>query len=161
MARHDDSGAPPVTSFDLRGKKGLEIGIANHQSIASGCARAVGALGGELAITYLNQRAEPLLWQGGTLLATSYLGAQEVVADYNLMGPVKAALEAVVRELASELRPQGIRVHALLPGPILTRAASGIAHFDVLLADTVQRAPQQRLVTIDEVGAVAASLAGD
>ena len=77
------------------------------------------------------------------------------------MGPVKAALEAVVRELATELGPKNIRVHALSPGPILTRAAAGIEHFDALLTDTVRRAPQQRLVTIEEVGSVAAGLVCD
>ena len=66
-----------------------------------------------------------------------------------------------MRELASELGAQGIRVHALSPGPIMTRAASGIDHFDELLEHTAQRAPQHHLVTIDEVGAVAAGLVSD
>jgi enoyl-[acyl-carrier protein] reductase I len=237
----------PAGMTSLAGKKGLVIGIANDQSIAYGCARAMHAWGAEVALTYLNARAEPfvrplaqqldspivmpcdvehpgeleavfdairatwgrldfalhavafapkddlhgrvvdssatgfaramdvschsfirmarlaepLMAQGGTLLTTSYYGAQKVIAHYNLMGPVKAALEAVVRELAVELGPQGIRVHALSPGPIPTRAASGIAHFDDLLAQAVQRTPQRRVVTIDEVGAVAAGLVSD
>lgn len=235
------------TSINLAGKKGLIIGIANDQSIAWGCARAMHGLGAELAITYLNERsekfvrplagqlgstitlpcdvekpgeleavfsaissqwgqldfalhaiafapkkdlhgrvidcsatgfaramdvschsfvrmarlAEPLMRRGGTLLTTSYYGAQKVVDHYNIMGPVKAALEAVVRELATELGPKGIRVHALSSGPILTRAASGIEHFDELLAQAAGRAPQHQLVTIADVGAVAASLVSD
>jgi enoyl-[acyl-carrier protein] reductase I len=105
--------------------------------------------------------AEPLMGNGGTLLTTSYYGAQKVVEHYNIMGPVKAALEAVVRVLATELGAKGIRVHALSPGPILTRAASGIEHFDELLAQAAARAPQHQRVTIGDVGAVAAGLVSD
>lgn len=105
--------------------------------------------------------AGPLLRDGGTLLTTSYYGGQKVIDHYNIMGPVKAALEAGVRELASELGPQGIRVHALSPDPIMTRAASGIEHFDDLPEEAVQRSPQHHVVTIDEVGSVAAGLASD
>lgn len=241
------SGTTPAVSPDLSGRKGLVIGVANAQSIAWGCARLMRAQGAELAITYLNDRAEPfvrplaeslgspvimpcdvekpgeleavfeaverrwgrldfalhavanapkedlhgrvvdssaagfaramdvschsfirmaklaepLMKDGGTLLTTSYYGAQKVVGHYGIMGPVKAALEAAVRALAVELGPQGIRVHALSPGPILTRAASGIEHFDDLLAQAVQSAPQHRAVTIDEVGAVATGLVSD
>lgn len=235
------------TSISLAGKKGLVIGIANDQSIAYGCAKAMRSLGAELAITYLNPRAEPhvrplaeqldstiilpcnvetpgeleavfaavhrqwgrldfalhavayapkddlhgrvvdcsasgfaramdvschsfirmarlaepLMSQGGTLLTTSFYGGQKVIEHYNIMGPVKAALEAVVRELASELGAMGIRVHALSPGPIKTRAASGIEHFDELLEHAAQRAPRHHLVTIEEVGGVAAGLVSD
>ena len=234
-------------SINLSGKKGLIIGIANDQSIAYGCAKVMRALGADLAITYLNERAEPhvrplaeqlgsalilpcdvekpgeleavfaaireqwerldfalhaiayapkddlhgrvvdcsasgfaramdvschsfirmarlaepLMQDGGTLLTTSYYGAQKVIDHYNIMGPVKAALEAVMRELASELGPQGIRVHALSPGPIMTRAASGIEHFDELLKQAAERAPLRQLVTIDDVGEVAAGLVSD
>lgn len=105
--------------------------------------------------------AEPLMTKGGTLLTTSYFGAQKVIEHYNIMGPVKAALEAVMREMATELGPQGIRVHALSPGPIMTRAGSGIQHFDELLAQAAQRSPLRHLVTIDDVGAVAAGLVSD
>ncbi len=105
--------------------------------------------------------AEPLMTQGGTLLTMSYYGAQKVIDHYNIMGPVKAALEAVVRELASELGPKGIRVHALSPGPILTRAASGIEHFDELLEQAARTSALHELVTIDDVGEVAASLVSD
>lgn len=105
--------------------------------------------------------AEPLMQGGGSLLTMSYLGADEVVDHYGLMGPVKAALEASVRYLAAELGPAGIRVNAVSPGPLATRAASGLAHFDELLAAAARRAPLRRLVTIDEVGALCAFLAGD
>lgn len=235
-------------AFNLAGKKGLVIGIANDQSIAYGCAKVMRELGAELAITFLNDRAEPHVrplaekldspivmpcdverlddlervfdtirrtWGrldfalhavayapkddlhgrvvdcsasgfaramdvschsfirlarlaeplmrdgGGTLLTTSFYGAQKVVNHYNLMGPVKAALEAAVRALATELGPQGIRVHALSPGAILTRAASGIAHFDELLEQAANAAPLHQQVTIEDVGAVAAGLVSD
>ena len=105
--------------------------------------------------------AEPLMKQGGCLLTMSYLGADEVVANYGLMGPVKAALESSVRYLATELGPQGIRVSAVSPGPLATRAASGIADFQHLLTDAATRAPLRRLTTIEEVGALCAFLVSD
>ena len=233
--------------FDLRGKKGLIVGIANEDSIAWGCARAFRAAGAELAVTWLNEKArpyveplaeqlqapiqlpldveqdgqmeavfdalgarwgrldfllhsiafapaadlhgrvadssregfaramdischsfarmarlaEPLMQGGGSLLTMSYLGAEEVVANYGLMGPVKAALESSVRYLATELGPQGIRVNAVSPGPLATRAASGIQHFDQLLADAAERAPLRRLVSIEDVGALCTFMASD
>ena len=233
--------------FGLQGKRGLVVGIANDQSIAWGCARALSAAGAELALTWLNDKArphveplaqqlgaaitapldvsvpgqlealfgqierqwggldflvhsiafapkqdlhgrvtdssaagfaqamdvschsfmrmaklaEPLMKQGGSLMAMTYLGAEEVIADYGLMGPVKAALEASVRYLAAELGPAGIRINAISPGPLATRAASGIAHFDRLLADAEARSPMRRLASIDDVGALCAFLAGD
>ena len=105
--------------------------------------------------------AEPLLKDGGTLVTMSYYGAQKVIPGYGIMGPVKAALEAVVSALAAELGPAGIRVHAVSPGPILTRAASGIGAFEQILDDAARRAPQHQLVTIDDVGAATALLCGD
>jgi enoyl-[acyl-carrier protein] reductase I len=105
--------------------------------------------------------AEPLMKEGGSLLTMSYIGAEEVIPGYGLMGPVKAALEASTRYLAAELGPRGIRVNAVSPGPLATRAASGIPDFDALLAQAVQRAPLRRLVDIDEVGALCAFLVGD
>ena len=105
--------------------------------------------------------AEPLMQGGGSLLTMSYLGAEEVVANYGLMGPVKAALESTVRYLATELGPQGIRVNAVSPGPLATRAASGIQHFDQLLADAAERAPLRRLVSIEDVGALCTFMASD
>jgi enoyl-[acyl-carrier protein] reductase I len=242
---------PPITPlpspYNLVGKKGLVMGIANDKSIAYGCAKAMHALGAEVAITYLNAHAEPfvrplaealhsplilpcdlekpgqleavfaalkdqwghldfalhavafaptpdlhtwvtdcsaegfaramdvschsfirmaklaetLMPQGGTLITTSYYGGQKVIDHYNVMGPVKAALEAVVRALAVELGRQNIRVHALSPGPLLTRAASGIEDFDKLLEKAAREAPLRRPLTIDDVGKVAAGLASD
>ena len=232
----------------LSGKKGLIIGIANEHSLAYGCARHFRAAGAELAITYLNTKAEPyvrplaealqsdnlhavrrhrarpargrlrahrarigaastscstrspmlarkicsgritdcsaegfalamqvsvqsflrmaklsepLMTAGGCLLAMSYYGAEKAIAHYNVMGPVKAALEAAVRYMALELGPAGIRVNALSPGPVKTRAASGIEHFDELLERAVREAPEHRLVTLDDVGAYAAFLVSD
>jgi enoyl-[acyl-carrier protein] reductase I len=105
--------------------------------------------------------AAPLMQDGGTMFAMSYLGAQRVVANYNVMGPVKAALEATCRYLAYELGQSDIRVHAISPGPLKTRAASGIKDFQRLLNDAVERAPLHELVDIDDVGAACAYLASD
>ena len=102
--------------------------------------------------------AEPLMHDGGSILTVSYYGAERVVANYNVMGPVKAALESVVRALAVELGPRRIRVNALSPGPLATRAASGIAHFDALIEQAKDRSPEHRLVTIEEIGQVALNL---
>ena len=231
--------------FDLTGQKALVVGVANDQSIAYGCARAFKAQGADLAITYLNEKAEPhvrplaeelradiilpldvrsqeqldalfgeitdkwgqldtllhsiafskkedlhgrvidcsaegfalamdvsvhsflrlvrkaepLMPKGGTCMTVSFLGAQRVVENYGVMGPVKAALEAATRYAADELGPKGISVHALSPGPLKTRAASGIAEFDELLNDAAARAPTHHLATIEDVGAYAAFLA--
>jgi enoyl-[acyl-carrier protein] reductase I len=109
----------------------------------------------------LARHAEPLLHDGGCLLTMSFLGAERVVENYNLMGPVKAALESSVRYLAHELGPQGVRVHAISPGPVATRASSGLRAFDELLARAGTRAPLQRLVTTDDIGAAAAFLVSD
>lgn len=232
---------------DLSGKRGLVVGIANENSIAYGCARAFRAAGAELAVTYLNAKAEPyvrplaeaakasiiapcdvriagdleavferiadewgrldflfhsiafaprddlhtslvncsaegfamamdvschsfirmaklavpLMTAGGSLQTVSFYGADRVVENYNLMGPVKAALESTVRTLAADLAPRNIRVHALSTGPIKTRAASGIDRFDELLDRVRERTPANNLVTIEQIGAVAAFLASD
>jgi enoyl-[acyl-carrier protein] reductase I len=231
----------------LNGKRGLIIGIANEHSLAYGCARNFRAAGADLAITYLNAKAEPyvrplaealgskifmpcdvtvpgqleavyariakdwgcldfaqhsiayarkedlqgritdcsvegfavamqvsvqsflqmaklseaLMKAGGSLLAMSYYGAEKAIAHYNVMGPVKAALEAAVRYMAVELGPAGIRVNALSPGPVNTRAASGIKYFDELLERAARDAPEHRLITLDDVGAYAAFLVSD
>jgi enoyl-[acyl-carrier protein] reductase I len=235
------------TLVSLEGRKGLVTGIANDQSIAWGCAKAFRALGAELAVTYLNEKAkphveplageleatilmpldlredgqleavfarigrdwgrldfalhaiafapkedlqgrvvdcsragflqamdiscwsfirmaklaEPLMDRGGALFCMTYYGSQMVVENYNLMGPVKAALESATRYLAHELGPKGIRVHAVSPGPLKTRAASGIGHFDELLEKAQAKAPMHRLVSIDDVGMATAYLATD
>ncbi|MGE8641669.1 MAG: enoyl-ACP reductase FabI, partial [Achromobacter sp.] len=235
------------THLPLAGKRGLVTGIANADSIAWGCAKAFRAMGAELAVTYLNDKAlphveplarqvdasllmplnllnegeleavfdrvtqawggldfvlhsiafaprddlhgrvtdcsragflqamdvscwsfirmaklaEPLMPQGGALFCMSYYGSQMVVEHYNMMGPVKAALESATRYLAAELGPQGIRVHAISPGPLKTRAASGIAEFDALLDRAQSKAPARSLVSIDDVGEATAWLATD
>jgi enoyl-[acyl-carrier protein] reductase I len=231
----------------LDGRKGLIVGIANDQSIAWGCAKAFRALGADLAVTYLNDKAkkfveplaekveasifvpldvrvpgqmeavferiagdwgrldflvhsiafapkdtlhgrvvdaprdgflttlevscwsflrmahlaEPLMTNGGTLFTMSYYGSQMVVKNYNIMGVAKAALECAVRYLAAELGPKGIRVHAISPGPLATRAASGIPEFDELLVKAKAKAPSGSLVSIDDVGITTAFLAHD
>jgi enoyl-[acyl-carrier protein] reductase I len=238
---------PEVKAKLLDGKKGLIVGIANDQSIAWGCAKAYRALGSELAITYLNDKAkkhveplareveaaivmpldmrvpgqleavfdriseewgsldfvihsiafspkealqgrvvdvsregflstmeiscwsfirmahlaEPLMTNGGTLFTMTYYGSQMVVENYNIMGVAKAALECAVRYMAAELGPKGIRVHAISPGPLATRAASGIPEFDELLAKAKVKAPARSLVSIDDVGFATAFLAHD
>ncbi len=105
--------------------------------------------------------AEPLMTEGGCLLTVTFYGSEKVVEHYNLMGPVKAALESAVRYMAAELAPKGIRVHALSPGPVKTRAASGIDRFDELLERSAARAPIHHLVGLEDIGAVAAFLVGD
>src|SRR6476660_7127479 len=96
--------------------------------------------------------AEPLMTRGGSLFTMTYYGSQRVVKNYNIMGVAKAALESAVRYIAAELGPKGIRVHAISPGPLATRAASGIEDFDALLHTAEEMAPTRRLITIDDVG---------
>ncbi len=105
--------------------------------------------------------AEPLMTNGGTMFTMSYYGSQMVVDNYNIMGVAKAALECAVRYMAAELGPKGIRVHAISPGPLATRAASGIPEFDELLAKAQEKAPARSLVSTDDVGAATAFLALD
>ena len=231
--------------FSIAGKRALVVGVANEESIAWGCAQALRAQGAEIALTYLNQKAEPfvrplaeqlsapivapldvrddaqlealfaeirttwgaldillhsiafcpkddlqgrvvdcsregfgvamdisvhsfmrmirlaepLMPNGGTCMTVSFYGSEKVVEHYDVMGPVKAALEAVTRYIAAELGPKGISVHALSPGPLRTRAASGIDHFDELMVRAAERAPTRHLATIEDVGAYAAFLA--
>jgi enoyl-[acyl-carrier protein] reductase I len=231
----------------LSGKKALIVGIANHSSIAYGCARMLKMAGADLAITYLNENAKPfvdpiaeelspsiythcdvtqnqdleqlfhvieqnwgridiivhsiafapkldlqgplvncskdgflmamdischsfirmanlanpLMPHGGVLFAMSFYGAEKVVEHYNLMGPVKAALEASVRSMAAELGAQQIRVIALSPGPIKTRAASGLDEFEQLTEHAKNKSPLRTLVDIDDVGAMLVFLASN
>ncbi|MBX3611071.1 MAG: enoyl-ACP reductase FabI [Hydrogenophaga sp.] len=233
--------------MDLDGRRGLVIGIANEHSIAFGCAQAFVDAGARLALTWLNDKAEPhvrplgealgadlmlacdvsvpgqleavfeqvartwgrldfvlhsiafaprddlhaplidssaegfalamdvschsfiraarlalpLMSDGGALMTVSYYGAEHVVDHYNLMGPVKAALEASVRSLAVELAPRRVHVHALSAGPVNTRAASGIAHFDELIDSVRARTPGHQLTDLPAIGRIAAFLASD
>ncbi len=236
---------PEVTA--LKGRKALIVGIANEHSIAWGCAKWLRALGADIAVTYLNEKAkkfveplareleagifmpmdvmvpgqteavfaevgkkwgqldillhsiafspkaalhgrvidverdgflatmdvscwsflrmahlaEPLMKNGGTMFTMTYFGSQRVVENYNIMGVAKAALECAVRYVAAEVGPKGIRVHAISPGPLATRAASGIPEFDELLAKAASKAPRRSLVSIDDVGKATAFLALD
>ena len=109
----------------------------------------------------LAQLCAPHMPRGGSLLTMTYLGADEVVPHYGLMGPVKAALESLVRYMASELGPRNIRVHAVSPGPILTRAASGIEAFDELMRHAIDKAPLKRLVTLEEIAQLCQFLCSD
>ena len=238
-----------VNSTALAGKKAFILGIANDQSIAYGCARAMRKMGAEIAMTYRNDKtkgytqpladaldvppelylpcdvqiegqleavfealarhwgrldialhsiafapredlhgrvvdcsragflmamevscysfmrmahlAEPLMKTGGALFTMTFYGAERVVEHYNVMGPVKAALQAAALYLAAELGPKGIRVHPISPGPIKTRAASGIGRFDELMETAAERAPERALCTIEDVGLATAFLATD
>ena len=103
--------------------------------------------------------AEPLMRNGGALFCMTYYGSEMVVENYNLMGPVKAALESATRYMAAELGPKGIRVHAISPGPLKTRAASGLKDFELLLNEASRKAPLGELVDIMDVGYACAYLA--
>ncbi len=105
--------------------------------------------------------AEPLMKNGGSMFTMTYYGSQRVVENYNIMGVAKAALEAAVRYVAAEVGPKGIRVHAISPGPLATRAASGIPEFDELMAKALAKAPTRTLASIDDVGKATAFLALD
>jgi enoyl-[acyl-carrier protein] reductase I len=113
------------------------------------------------SLVRLAKAAEPLMENGGSILTMSYYGSEKVIPGYRLMGPVKAALEASVRYLAAELAPQGIRVNALSPGPVKTRAASGLSHFDQLLQKAADEAPLHQVMTIEHIGQAATFLLSD
>ncbi|MDR2688330.1 MAG: enoyl-ACP reductase FabI [Azoarcus sp.] len=111
----------------------------------------------------LTKAAEPLLEKagGGSVVTMTYLGADKVIPHYGVMGLCKAALEAATRYLAAELGEKNIRINAVSPGPLMTRAASGIAGFDGLMAAAVERSPMHSLVTPEDIGALAAFLFSD
>ncbi|MFZ6775631.1 enoyl-ACP reductase FabI [Undibacterium sp. Ji83W] len=109
----------------------------------------------------LAKLCEPHLSKNASIMTMTYLGAEEAVAHYGIMGPVKAALESTVRYLATELGARGTRVHAISPGPVPTRAASGLQDFDALMQKAIARSPLGRLVTLDEIGRLAAFLVSD
>ena len=146
-----------VHSIAFAPKEDLQGGLLNCS--AAGFARAMDV--SCHSFVRMAKLAAPLMTDGGTLFAMSYVGANRVVANYNVMGPVKAALEAACRYLAFELGPQNIRVHAISPGPLKTRAASGIKDFELLLNEAAEHAPLGQLVDIDDVGHACAYLATD
>lgn len=109
----------------------------------------------------LAKLAEPLMTNGGSLLTVTYIGSMEVVKNYGLMGPVKAALESSVRYLAAELGEKNIRVNALSPSAIKTRAGSGITDFDELLKETAVKMPLHRMIDLNDIGNFATFLVSD
>jgi len=136
-------------------KEDLQGGLLNCSAAGFGVAIDVSCH----SFVRMARLAVPLMTDGGTLLAMSYHGATKVIPTYAVMGPVKAALESAVRYLAYELGPKGIRVHAISPGPIKTRAAGGLKDFDLLLSEAARRAPIGELVDIDDVGMATAYIA--
>ncbi len=104
------------------------------------------------SFTAIARRAAPLMTQGGSLLTLTYLGAERVTPNYNVMGVAKAALEASVRYLAADLGPQGVRVNAISAGPMRTLAGSAIADARFVFRWSQQHAPLRRNVALDEVG---------
>jgi enoyl-[acyl-carrier protein] reductase I len=103
------------------------------------------------SLTALAQSAKPLMTEGGSILTLSYLGAERVVPNYNVMGVAKASLEASMRYLASDLGPDGIRVNAVSAGPIKTLAASGISGFGSMQRHHRNRAPLRKDTEVEEV----------
>jgi len=144
-----------VHSIAFAPKQDLQGGLINCS--AEGFAKAMDV--SCHSFVRMARLAAPLMKNGGTMLAMSYYGANKVVPTYSVMGPVKAALEACCRYLAYELGSKGIRVHAISPGPLKTRAASGLKDFDRLLTEAAQRAPIGDLVDIMDVGFACAYLA--
>ncbi|QNK02246.1 enoyl-ACP reductase FabI [Dyella telluris] len=144
-----------VHSIAWAPKADLEGGLLQCSSDGFGAAMDISCH----SFVRMARLAAPLMKDGGTLITMSYYGANKVVPNYSVMGPVKAALESCARYLAHELGPQGIRVHAVSPGPLKTRAASGLKDFDLLLSEASQRAPLGELVDIMDVGYTCAFLA--
>jgi len=144
-----------VHSIAFAPKQDLQGGLLNCS--AEGFAKAMDV--SCHSFVRMARLAAPLMPNGGTMFAMSYHGANKVVPTYSVMGPVKAALEACCRYLAYELGGKGIRVHAISPGPLKTRAASGLKDFDLLLTEAAQRAPIGELVDIMDVGFTCAYLA--
>jgi len=144
-----------VHSIAFAPKEDLQGGLLNCS--AAGFAKAMDV--SCHSFVRMAKLAAPLMTDGGTMFAMSYYGANRVVPSYNVMGPVKAALEATCRYLAYELGPRGIRVHAISPGPLKTRAASGLKDFELLLNEAAQKAPLGELVDPLDVGFACAYLA--
>src|SRR5947207_4808306 len=144
-----------VHSIAFAPKEDLQGGLINCSAAGFSTAMDVSCH----SFVRMAKLAAPLMKNGGTMFAMSYHGADKVVPTYSVMGPVKAALEASCRYLAYELGSQRIRVHAISPGPLKTRAASGLKDFDLLLNEAEQRAPIGELVDIMDVGFTCAFLA--
>jgi enoyl-[acyl-carrier protein] reductase I len=144
-----------VHSIAWAPKEDLQGGLINSSAEGFGQAMDISCH----SFVRMARLAAPLMKDGGAMFTMSYYGANKVVANYNLMGPVKAALEACARYLAYELGPQRIRVHAVSPGPLKTRAGSGLKDFDLLLTEAAERAPLGELVDIMDVGFTCAFLA--
>jgi enoyl-[acyl-carrier protein] reductase I len=144
-----------VHSIAFAPKEDLQGGLLNCS--AEGFAKAMDV--SCHSFVRMARLAAPLMKDGGTMFAMSYHGAAKVVPTYSVMGPVKAALEACCRYLAYELGGHGIRVHAISPGPLKTRAATGLKDFDLLLTEAAKRAPIGELVDIMDVGFTCAYLA--
>ena len=111
------------------------------------------------SLIVLARNAVPLMTDGGSIFTLTYFGGEKVVDNYGIMGPAKSCLEGIVRYLAAELGPKNISINAVSPGPVMTRAASGIAHFDDLMTMAKEKAPEHTLVTPDEIGVNLAMLA--
>lgn len=142
---HSVAWAPAA---DLRGR------VVDSSSVGFSRAMAISCH----SFAAISKLCAPLMKAGGTLITMTYLGAEEVVPNYGLMGPVKAALESLVRYMAVELGPQAIRVHAVSPGPIMTRAASGLVDFDDILESARRKSALGRLVTLEEIAQLTAFL---
>ena len=113
------------------------------------------------SLVALTRAARPYLRPGSSVMTLTYYGSEKVVANYNVMGVAKAALEASVRYLASDLGPDGIRVNAISAGPIRTLAASGIAGFKAMYGAFDDVAPLRSNISIEDVGKTAVYLASD
>jgi enoyl-[acyl-carrier protein] reductase I len=113
------------------------------------------------SLVALVRAARPLMPNGGSVMTLSYLGAEKVVAHYNVMGVAKAALEASVRYLAADLGPERIRVNAISAGPVRTLAAAGIAGFKSMYGQFADITPLRSNITIEDVGGTAVYLASD
>jgi enoyl-[acyl-carrier protein] reductase I len=144
-----------VHSIAFAPKKDLEGGLL--ECSAEGFAEAMDI--STYSFIRMARLAVPMMPDGGCMFAMTYYGAQKVVPNYNVMGPVKAALESVCRYLAYELGPKKIRVHAISPGPLKTRAASGVKDFDLILNNAAAKAPIGEHVDIMDIGFACAYLA--
>ena len=113
------------------------------------------------SLVAIARHAEPLMPAGGSLLTLTYLGAERVLPNYNVMGIAKAALEASVRYLAYDLGPQKIRVNAISAGPLRTLSSAGITGFKAMLHHHEERAPLRRNIETQEVANAALYLCSE